>query len=286
VTWGRRARLVAAAALALALGGCTLLSFVYGRLDTVAEVWADRWFDFDRAQAQRFKARVRERLAENRRDELPRFAAYVADGALLVEGGPTPAELEAFLDRGRALFEDALLRSLPLMSGTLAELTPAQVEHFAREVEESNAEFAEEELEVEPEERQADRRRELRREVERWIGSLDASQRAILDRLVAEIPDGARAWYEHRRARQQGLIALLRAQAPAAAYAEYVREWWSGDRHLAPEHAAQLESNRRATVAALAELVGTLTPRQRERAAARLRAIAKDLDGLHRQGKG
>lgn len=268
--------------LTLALGGCTLLSFVYGRLDTVAEMYADRWFDFDGDQSDRFKLRVRERLIENRRLELPRYAAFLEEGARLVEGRPEPADLDRFIDQGRELFEQALRRSLPLMSETLAELAPAQVEHFAREIDESNQEYREDELEAQPEVRRLERRKDLVREVERWTGKLEPSQRAILHRLVDQVPDGARAWFEHRRNRQQGLIALLRARAEAPAYARYVEEWWLGDRHLDPDHAAQLERNRQATVAALAELVATLTPRQRERTVARLRSIARDLEALHR----
>lgn len=279
-----RARLLIAG-LALALGGCTVLSFVYGRLDTFAEVYADRWFDFDDGQSDRFKQRVRARLAENRRLELPRFAAYLDEGARLVEGQPTPADIDAFIDAGRDLFEQALRRSLPLMSETLAELSPAQVEHFVREVEESNREYIEDELDADPTERQRERRKDLTREVERWTGKLEPAQREILHRLVDQVPDGARAWFEHRRTRQSGLIALLRARAAAPQYSRYVEEWWLGDRHLEPEHAAQLERNRQATVAALSELIATLTPRQRERAVARLRSIARDLEALHRGGE-
>lgn len=277
----RRAQLLIAG-LALALGGCTVLSFVYGRLDTIAGMYADRWFDLDGGQADRFKQRVRERLAENRRLELPRFAAYLEEGARLVEGRPAAADLDAFIDHGRDLFEQALRRSLPLMSETLAELGPAQVEHFAREIEESNQEYREDELEAEPAERQAERRKDLVREIERWTGKLEPAQRAILHRLVEQVPDGTRAWFEHRQTRQRGLLALLRARADAPAYARYVEEWWLGDRHLDPDHAAQLERNRRATVDALTELIATLSPRQRERAAARLRSIADELTALHR----
>lgn len=280
-----RLRLLAVAALALALGGCSLLSFVYGRLDTIAEVYADRWFDFDSAQSKRFKARVRERLAENRKVELPLYADYIDEAARLAEGRPTAAEIDGLLDRGRDLFEQALVRSLPLMAETLAELSPDQVEHFAREIAESNAEYVEDELEVDPAERQDERRRELVREVERWTGKLEPAQRAILERLVDEVPDGARAWFEHRQVRQRGLLELLRGRAPAPAYARFVEQWWLGDRHLAPAHAEQLARNRAATVAALAELVATLTPRQRERATARLRSIAADLRALHRKGQ-
>lgn len=280
----RRAQLLIAV-LTLALGGCTLLSFVYGRLDSVAEIYADRWFDFDGGQSDRFKQRVRARLAENRRLELPRFAAYLEEGARLIEGRPTPADLDGFIDHGRALFEQALVRSLPLMSETLAELGPAQVEHFAREIEESNQEYREDELDVDADERQGERRKDLKREIERWTGKLEPAQREILHRLVEQVPDGARAWFEHRQTRQRGLIALLRARPEPPAYARYVEEWWLGDRHLAPDHAAQLERNRQATVAALSELIATLTPRQRERAVARLRSIARDLEALHQSGE-
>jgi len=281
----RRGRLLVGAALMLTLGGCTLLSFVYGRLDSIATAYADSWFDLERDQSKRFKHRARERLAINRREELPQYAAFLDGAARLVEGRPSAAELDALIERGRELFELGLRRSLPLMTETLAELAPRQVEYFTRELDERNAEYRDEELDVDPEERQEQRREELQHEVERWTGRLVASQRAILDRLVAQVPDGARAWYEHRLARQRGLLELLRARASAAEHARYIERWWLGDRHLEPDHAAQLARNRQSTVSTLAELIATLTPKQRARVAARLRAIGSELEELHAAGR-
>jgi hypothetical protein len=282
---GRGRRRAALLALVLALGGCSLLSFVYGRLDSIATAYADRWFDLDSAQARRFKLRAGERLALNRREELPGYSRFLRDAAALVERRPSPDEVDALVGRARSLLEDGIERSLPLITATLAELSPAQVAHFAREIDEANAEYREEELEVSVERRQRERRDDLRREVERWTGRLQPTQRALLERLVERVPDGARAWYEHRLERQRGMLALLRAGASADQHGRYVREWWLGDRHLAPEHAAQLARDRRATVEAVAELIGSLTPRQRERASARLLAIAADLDELHAAGR-
>lgn len=281
----RRLPLVAALGLALALGGCSMLSFAYGRVDLLAEHYADRWFDFDAGQSSRFRSRVRERMVVNRREELPQAAALLDEAVRLVGGRPAPAEVDALFDRGRGLFEQALRRSLPLMSDTLAELAPTQVGHFARELAESNAEQLEEDLDVDPVERQAERRKELRLEIERWTGKLEPAQRAILDRLVEQVPDGSRAWFEHRQVRQRGLLALMRSRADAPAYARFIEEWWLGDRHLDPAHAERLERGRRSTADAMAELIASLTPRQRERASARLGSIARELEALHRAGQ-
>lgn len=286
----RRARIAAALCVLLVLGACSVLSVAYDNADRIALAYVDDWFDLDRTQGKRFRERFRERMDLHRRDELPRYVAFLGSARALVGGEPSPAELEALFTGARELIELGIRRSLPLMADTLAELSPAQVEHLAAELAESNAEEAEEIEEDTPAERLRDRQKELIKEFERWTGRLDEAQRAQLRELATRLPDGARTWLDYRKERQRGLLAVLRGRAGRDALVAYAEEWWLGDRHFDPQLAAQVASNRRITAAALARLVASLTPKQRSRVQARIDDIVEDLEELHAaapaQGKG
>ena len=278
-----RARLALFAVLTLS--ACSVLSVAYDNADRLALVWADDWFDLDRPQGQRFRERVRERMAVHRRDELPRYAAFLREVRGAVGGAPSAAELDALFIASRGLVELGIRRSLTLMADTLVELSPEQVEHLAEEIAESNADYAEELAEATPTERLREREKELIKELERWTGRLDEAQRARLRELAARIPDGAAAWFDHRRQRQRGLLELLRARAPREAYAAYVEEWWLGDRQLDPQMQEQFAHNRRISAEAFAGLIATLTPKQRARVVARIDDLIEDLDELHAAAK-
>lgn len=279
----RRWRLLALLG-ALLLAGCSVLSVAYDNADRLALAYVDDWFDLDRAQGHRFRERFKARMAEHRREELPRYVAFLRQAKRLLVAAPTPAELGALFDASRELVEHGIRRTLPLMADTLVELTPAQVEHLAGEIAEANADAAEERLEDTPDERRREREKDLIHELEGWTGKLDGAQRDRLRGLVARIPDGAQAWADYRQTRQRGLLALLRARADRAALIAFAEDWWLGERHLEPALAEQLARNRDATAEVLAGLIASLTPKQRARATARIDELIEELEALHGAG--
>lgn len=279
-----RWRLPLALLALLALAGCSVIGMVYNNADRLVLAYVDDWFDLDRAQGKRFRERFRERMVEHRRDELPRYTAYLRELRRTVGGAPSADEVDALLLGSRDLVELGIRRTLPVMADTLAELTPQQVEYLANEIAEANEDYAEELADDTPAERLEDRQEELVDELEDWTGRLDEAQRARLRRFAAEIPDDSQTWFEHRQQRQRGLLELLRSRAPSAAYIAYAEEWWLGRSHLDPQLAARLERNRRATAATFAELITSLTPKQRKHAVARFDDLIEVLDGLHAAG--
>lgn len=284
----KRAKLlVALVALAL-LPGCSVLSIAYNNADRLALSLVDDWFDFDHAQGKLFRERVRQRMAQHRDDELPRYSAFLRELERTLGGAPNAEDIEALFQGSRELIELGIRRTLPLMADTLAELTPAQVEHLAGEIADANEDALEELQDLEedsPQERQREREKELIEEIERWTGKLAEPQRARLRALVAAVPDGSRRWFEHSQVRQRELLARLRARADRAALIAFAEEWWLGDKHRDPEMMQQLERNRRVTAEALAGLIGSLTPKQRAHAIGELDDIIEELDALHAAGK-
>ena len=284
---GRAARaLLAGTCLMLALAGCSVVGVFYERLDTLVLREAERWFDLDSAQTVRLRERVDERLAQHRAEELPRYAAFLERSADVVASGATPEQLEQEFDLLEGILRDALRHSIPALAATLAELQPAQVERFARRLEESNAEYREEYLDAPATRRRAERIEAATEGVERWSGRLEPAQRALLAGMIDAIPDDAGAWYERRLLWQQGLLELLHQGAPAQTHTAYLESWWVDDSRRDAVHAEQLERNRAVTAAALATLIDGLGAAQRTRAAGRLRDMASEFRVLHARATG
>lgn len=275
----RRPRCLVAVLLSvLVLAGCSTLGFFYERLDDLALLEAERWLDLDREQALRLRARVDERLSGHRTQELPRYVAVLEHGANLIDRGAAPEDLLATFEQVQELGREAMIRSVPVLAPTFADLAPEQVQHFTRRLRESNEDFREEYLERPAADRRADRLESAEDGIERWTGRLDAGQRALLGRMIDAMPDNAPAWYQRRLAWQEGALELLRAGAPASAYAAWLEQWWRDDRDPDP---LQTQREREAAATALAELITGLHPAQRSRASARLRAMAEELRALH-----
>ena len=264
----------------LLMGGCSVVGTLYERLDLLLGLEADSWLELDAEQLQRFRDAVRQRVEQNRREELPHYITALELAATRVESPPDAQILLADAERLRLLLRDTIRRSLPLLADTLAGLRSVQVEHLAGKFDESNEEYAEDYLDVAPETFRKKRVRGSRQAVERWTGRLDAAQRAEVASLVDAIPDGSAAWDRYSREWQQALLADLRAGADKDRLLALMEHWWTTDAAMDPAYVTQLEDNRRIIAERLARLLPTLSDRQRRHAAREFRELASDLREL------
>ena len=266
----------------LLVGACSVVGALYERLDLLLGLEADSWLDLDADQKSSFRLAARERIEQNRREELPGYIQLLERAAMRMEGSPDADTLLADAESLRLALRDTLRRSLPMVADALARLRPEQVAYFAEQLEKSNAEYAEEYLDVPPDRFRGARLKRSREAVERWTGRLDAAQRARLAALVDAIPDGSAAWNRYSLAWQQALLAELRAGTDSPRLLRLMEHWWVTDAGMDPAYVAQLETNRGLIASALAELLPTLSQRQRARATREFLDLAGDLRELQR----
>jgi len=266
----------------LLVGACSVVGALYERLDLLLGLEADSWLDLDADQKSSFRLAARGRIEQNRREELPRYIGLLERAAMRVEGSPDADTLLADAESLRLALRDTIRRSLPMVADALARLRPEQIEYFAEQLEKSNAEYTEEYLDVPPDRFRGARLKRSREAVERWTGRLDAGQRERLAALVDAIPDGSAAWNRYSLAWQQALLAELRAGTDSQRLLRLMEHWWITDAGMDPAYVAQLETNRGLIASALAELLPTLSQRQRARATREFRDLAGDLRELQR----
>ncbi len=282
----RALRLCAAVAVLLLSAACSVVGVLYERLDLLLGLEAESWLDLDGEQLHTFRHAVRQRVEENRREELPHYIAFLELAATRVASPPDAATLQADAEALRLLLRDTIRRSLPLVADTLVSLRPGQIRHLEEQFAQSNAEYAEEYMELSPERFRKNRLRRSREAVERWTGRLDATQRERVVSLVDTVPDGSAAWSAYSMGWQQSLLTELRAGAGRDRLLGLLQTWWTTDAAMDPAYVAQLENNRRLIADSLASLLPTLSDRQRARAAREFRELAADLRELQRPLQG
>ncbi len=272
--------------LALAgLSGCSALRLGYNTAPELAYWWIDGYADFDETQAAQTRDALAAWFAWHRRTQLPDYAALLARAQTEVLADTTPEKACAWWAEMRRRTETAFEHAMPLAAGIAATLTPAQIRHIERRQAKANAEFRDEYLADDAQERQARAVKRAIERAERVYGRLDEAQRARVAAVVAASPFDAALWLDERRRRQRDALEVLRRIAgdPAAAdqAVPALRAWAQRvERSPRPEHGRHQEQLTRYNCAFAATLHNTTSPAQRQAAADRLKGWESDLRAL------
>ncbi len=202
---------IIAAALLLALAGCSALSLAYRQADGLAHWWLDGYVDFDDAQAHDGRQAIARWFTWHRREELPRYTALLSRAADEVMQDTTPAKTCRWWEEVRARVGAAAEQALPDAAAMSAGLGPDQLKHLERKQAKINAEFKNDFLQSDPAER---RRAAVERAVERaeqFYGRLGAPQRERIAEAVSASPFEPQLWLAERQRRQQDLLRTLKS---------------------------------------------------------------------------
>lgn len=270
-------RLVLALLALVLLGGCSATRFAYQNADLFLRWQTGRYLDVHGEQAEELDARISAFLAWHRAKALPQYARLAREAEARLARGLSRADLvwgyDSFQTHIRAAMRAAAAESALLLD----RLGPEQREHLRQRFAEDNRKFAREQLAGNDGER---RKRRVKRNVERleeWLGELSDAQiervRAYSERapLVGEMRD------RERRRLQSEFLALVAAGEARKRLPDWAEHW---DRNREPAFAAAHRANLDELFAMLLDLERTLTPAQREAAAARFRQYAADFERL------
>jgi len=281
----------AAAALALALGACSMIKLGYGQAAPLAFRWLDRYADFDDAQSLRVRTALDETLAWHRRTQLPDYVQLLTRAEAEIAGEVTPERMCAWADEIRSRAEPVIDHVAPALAEVMLTLSPMQLSHIEMRFAEDDDKYRDEHLQRNPERR---RKAEVRREIELaelLYGDLDASQRDLVVQSVAASPFSAEAALAEREARQQDFLRLarrLRETMPAADDATvqvraYLRELVRSPRDSARRQAERVRAHQCALASALHNAASEV---QRRAAARRLAGWRADLRELADEAAG
>ncbi|NIC43688.1 DUF6279 family lipoprotein [Aquabacterium sp. A08] len=275
----RRARW-AAAALAMTLAGCSLVSVAYNRLPTLAHWRLDGLLNLDRTQSAAVRADLAQWHAWHRRQHLPQYAQTLARWQVLAGADVTAQQVCAEWPRLSGWLDEAGAQALPWLARLAGGLTPAQLAHWqgrhAERLAEFRADFVAPAGEVAP--------RRLDKAVERLemlYGRTSPAQRDWLrQRLQRSAFDPERAVAERERQHAVLLEAVRRIQAGAPAEAEARAAWARWWQPPDSAQQAQQAAWRADSCAFLAEWHQRTTPEQRHHAQQKLQGFASDFTAL------
>jgi|SRR5262245_21946881 len=283
----RLARILACvAACAVALAGCNLLYVGYSQLDTYATWYADEYFDLDLRQKQEFRTRFDRLHAWHRYEQLPDYAAFLAETKGRVERGMTRGDFLWAVGGVQERYRTLVRRSVDDAAAVLMTITPEQLNTLQRQFDKDNRRFIREyRLEADIEER---RRATVRRTLSRvrdWAGSLTPEQEKNIAAMAHDLPLIHAMRHEDRMRRQREFMQLMRNRGDdraqfAARLRHYLLNWEEGrDPRYDRLFKESIEKHAELYVAT----ARMLTPAQRTAVARKLQRYIDDLTRLARR---
>lgn len=269
--------MVAAAALAAVLAGCSAMRLAYENADTFVRWRASSYLDLQGEAADDLNDRIDAFHAWHRANALPQYAALAREAAARAERGISPDDIvwgyDSFMAQARESLREAARRIAPLLD----RLTPGQVAHMEERFAEDNRKFARENMKGSDKERRRLRFRRAQERLEDWVGPLSDDQAERVRRFADETPLFDELRLADRKRLQAEFLAIVRAHEATRRLADAATSWQRG---RDPAYAAASDAFRAGYFALLADLDKTLSADQRRHFVARLRGFAEDFDAL------
>ncbi len=272
--------------VALVLAGCTALRVVYHQAPNLSYWWIDGYADLDSRQTAQVRADLDTFFAWHRSEELPRLADLLRDWQRLAPNDITAEQVCVQFDRVRGSLERAAGEAAAPMSRLALTLSPAQMEHLARQQAKSNREFEDDFIKPPPA-KVLDRRTERAQDrIETFYGRLSDAQRQLLRQQLAASPFDAPRTQQERLARQADLQQTIRqAQAdPASARQRIQAHMNRFTDSPTPGYNDYLQASIQHGCRQIALIHNSTTAQQRQRAVTTLKQYESDLRTLSSPG--
>lgn len=258
----------------------------YGQLDTVAGWMAHEYFDLEPLQRDDFSRRFERLHGWHRREQLPEYAAFLAETKLRAQRGLTADDMLWLVDGMKSRYALIAARAAPDAAELLAGLSPAQIDHLRREFDRMNQKFLKENRTLEPvaARRQRQQRSSLA-QLRDWVGPLSDNQETRVIALLQQVPLTDALRHEDRQRRQREFLALLDARnADRATFTQRVRDWLvNWERNRPPGLARSFDESWKRRAEFYAAVDKMLTAEQRIHLTHRLQDYIDDLRYLAAQ---
>lgn len=208
------------------LAGCSFAKLAYNNFDWLLLRKVDAYLDLSPEQTTATRERLRRRLEEHRRDELPAYLDYLRRTRVMLSDGLSSDEAQWIVRQGRTLAETTVERTVPAIAETLADLSPAQIDHLEGHFAEVNGEFRRKFLPSSLRKRSMRRVRRTTSRIEHWTGALDQEQRQRVEQLRGDYPETSEDWLSYNAAQQRRLLVRLRDGADSKTLSDFLTGWW------------------------------------------------------------
>ena len=274
-------QLLAAAAAAAVLIGCSAVQFSYNNMGSLIRYRVWQYVDLDAAQAEALQQRVARLQDWHRANELPAYIEFLHSADERVARGIQRPDVDWAIETLRARYRREAAHAAEEAAPLLVSLSADQIASVEKRLAKDDAKYVKEWLTGSPRRRERHAGDRLIERFEDWTGNLSAEQEARVRQFVHEHPRNAEIRLEERRQWQKAAVDLVKqykkpqelasrlgplfGDPDAGRSEEYMRETrrWEGD-------LAQL----------IVELDRTLSAEQRTRLLRRIDRYAEDFKAL------
>lgn len=250
-------------AVAVLLSGCT--SMAYKRLDWLIPWYVDSYVDLTREQRQLLREELAGPLKWHREEELARYIGLIDRVESELKDEVTPEMVRSW---GEELIEAAERIQTALLMVALDfgdQVSDEQTEEFVESLWERQHELEEELAERSDAEYAKDDFESMVDTLERFMGRLNEEQKEVLREASVKLVRFDKAWLDERRAWQEKMQNLLRREP---GWREGILEAYEAREALrSPEYKAAFEHNIQLATQAYADVINTMTDRQRQKTA-------------------
>ncbi len=176
---GRSAALLLALALAVGLSGCSASRLAYNNAPELAYWWLDNYLDLNEAQSLQVRAELASLQGWHRQHELPFYADTLEQLAQAAQGEVTPTQLCGTWAELKLRLGATLQHAEPAAATLANTLTPAQLDHLARQMIKRQQKWRAQWLDVSPAQRSERRLKQLVERAELFYGPLQEPQLAV-----------------------------------------------------------------------------------------------------------
>lgn len=218
----RHSRAIGAVLLIVLVAGCTFKS-VYNRLDDLIPQYVEGIIALDATHEELLEQRSEILLQWHRSTQLKQYANWLQGLQQDIGPGLTEARLEQHVQQMEELWVNLLVRLNDEMAGLLPLLDKSQREELFIYLDDTNAEFREEYVDIDDEERIAAYAEYTMDTYENWFGDLTDTQAVLVEQAAVELVNTSELRYQQRLEWQQGIRQILETTASEQARREQLR---------------------------------------------------------------
>jgi len=266
------------------VAGCSRVGLAYNTADFVIELYASDYLALDARQVAAWRPTLHAALARHRSEELPYLAGFFAQAAEQVRAGFAAEDLNCLFDQAEEIYRRQMSQILAAVLPLLEGLTPAQIDALERRFAEQARADATDDTPAGAVKRQRKRAERYIENLEWFMGTLDARQRALVTRMAQAMPDVAAQWYAYRDERRQELLQRLRRPPGEERGLEPFLRAWLIDWQEPPLALARARlALRQGWIDLLLALDPMLAPAQRTQFVTRLTGLRDDFMALQQR---
>lgn len=257
----------------------------YPQLDMIAAWSADEFFELDAEQREKFRRRFARFHEWHRYEQLPDYAAFLAEIKARIEKGFTREDALWVTDGLKARYRTLITYAADDAAAMLMTITPGQLETLRSRWETANRRFIRDfRLDAAVEEQRRATGRRARSRIRDWVGHLDDAQEKQILAWAAELPLVHGLRHEDRQRRQREFLHLMSLRDDRDRFAARLRHFlvnWEEGRDPAYDRLFNEWTERQADL--YAAVYRILLPHQRTAVVERLQAYIDDFTHLARR---